>query len=220
MKRSFLFILLMIAALLCLPDRADSQRRRRRGVTPVRPQPTAIESPADRVAREQEERPLTEEEQRRIADRLFASQRFRTMFRTDRVRALSIKLMASNKDAPVARRIATVVVFNYAQGTATRFQVDAESGEPLTEERLRGRPQASPEEKQEAADIIRGSDELARLLRENNQLEGGFVVDDPRGRNTRNRFLQFHILSPDRSRILRLVVVDLTERRVADARRG
>jgi hypothetical protein len=219
MKRIFFVVFFTMALLFCLPSAVDSQRRRR-GRTPIRPTPTpqTSEGAAGTIARDQDARPLTQAEQSRIVESLFANPRLSTTFRQQRVRALSVKALPVNKDAGASstRRIATVVVFNYTEGRASRFLVDAESGELLSEETLRGRPQASPEEKQEAAEIIRRSDELRRLLREDTQLEGGFIVDDPRrGRNTRNRFIQFHILSPDRQRILRLVVVDLTERRVA-----
>lgn len=220
MKRIFLLALFTIALLLCLPLRTDSQRRRR-GATSARTETrtqTASEEATERIAREQLARPLSVQEQKEIAERLLGQPRISSRFREQRVRVLSVKAAPVDKDAGAlsTRRAATVIVFNYTQGNATRFIVDAESGEPLSEETLRGRPQASPEEKEEARDIIRRQGELTRLLlRENAQLEGGFIVDDPRRANTRNRFIQFQILSPDRRRILQQVVVDLTERRVA-----
>ncbi|HEX8920475.1 MAG TPA: hypothetical protein VF766_03290 [Pyrinomonadaceae bacterium] len=219
MKRIFFVVFFTMALLFCLPDGADSQRRRR-GTTRVRPpvQTQTTEAAAETTARGQDARPLTQSEQSRIVERLFSNPRLSSTFRQQRVRALSVKALPVDKDtgAAQAKRLASVIVFNYSQGRASRYLVDAETGELLSEETLRGRPQASAEEKDEAAEIIRRSDELNRLLRENNQLEGGFIVDDPRrGSSSRNRFIQFHILSPDRQRILRLVVVDLTERRVA-----
>jgi hypothetical protein len=45
------------------------------------------------------------------------------------------------------RRIARVVVFDYTEGKTSGLLVDASTAEVLTEEPIRGRPQASEEEK-------------------------------------------------------------------------
>lgn len=107
-------------------------------------------------------------------------------------------------------RVARVVLFNYDAGKATRLLVDASSGEILTEELMRGRPQPSEEEIQEAFKIIRQDRELSRALQENGAPESGFVVDGPPGAPSLHRFIQIQLLSPDRLRLRRVVVVDLT----------
>lgn len=214
MKRICL-IAISMAILLSLSSSTESQRRRRGGST-VAPRTTDVANQAiDRAASQQELSPLSLEQQKRLSERLLEQPAIASKFRGQRIRALSVTAVAADKiERP--QRVANIVVFNYSQGTATRFLVDAETGAPLAEETLRGRPQASPEEREEARDLIRRQDELRSLMRDNVVIQGGFIVDDPRGANSRNRYIQFHILSSDQRRILRQVVVDLTERKLAD----
>jgi hypothetical protein len=78
-------------------------------------------------------------------------------------------------------------------------------------------PTPSQEEIQEAFDIIRADDELARVLLEfSAELEGGFLIEEGRGTacGPGARCLLIHLLSPDRSRLVRAVGVDLVRRYV------
>lgn len=157
--------------------------------------------------------PFTSQEQTQIINRFLANPRMVERMRNQRVRVLSLVSGLTDKETTAPRsasRIARAVVFNYSTGNATRFMLDAASGEVLREEPLRGRPQASQEEIQEAMRIIQANPELARLLQTGGILEGGFIVDGPIGAPPRNRYIQMQVLTSDRSRIQKLVSVDLT----------
>jgi hypothetical protein len=86
--------------------------------------------------------------------------------------------------------------------------MDLATGQLLLNERLPGHPQRSDRELAEAVAIVRRDSGLARLLDEGGVLDGGFIVDDPRG--TRHRTLQMKLMSADRRALLRSIVVDLT----------
>ena len=96
--------------------------------------------------------------------------------------------------------------------------MDWSNGAVLRQELLRGRPQPSEEERQEARQIIRADPEHARMLEAGSVIEGGFIVDAPRLESTRDRFLQFQILTSDRLGLQRVVIVNLTSRRIAESR--
>lgn len=157
--------------------------------------------------------PFTSQEQTQIINRFLANPRVVERMRNQRVRVLSLVSGLTDKEITAPRhanRIAKAVVFNYSTGNATRFMLDAASGEVLREEPLRGRPHASQEEIQEAMRIIQANPELARLLQTGGIVEGGFIVDGPTGAPPRNRYIQMQVLTSDRSRIQKLVSVDLT----------
>ena len=100
-------------------------------------------------------------------------------------------------------------------GKATRFVIATETGALVREQPLRGRPQASEEELEEARRIIQTNEEHKRLLQAGGVLEGGLIVDGPSGAPSSHRFLQMQVLTADRRRIQRLVVVDLTTGTIA-----
>jgi len=137
--------------------------------------------------------------------------------RNSRLRVLGIKRLPLEKET-TQRFLVSAVVFNYSQGNATRLIIDPSNGAVLREERLRGRPQASEEERQEACQIIRTNLEYARMLEGGGVLEGGFVVDAPSKQSMRDRFIQFQILTADRQGLQRLVIVNLTTGRIAESR--
>jgi hypothetical protein len=178
------------------------------------------EQTAETNARSQSGRAFTREEKAELVSRLLANPRMAEKLRGQRSRVLTVTL-ASDDKAPVRvaeRRIAQVVLFNYTSGGSTRLLVDASSAEVLSEEPIRGRPQSSEEEIQEAIGIIRQDREVARLLQERGVIEGGFVVDGPPRAKPDHRFLQLQVLSSDRLRLQRVVVVDLTDRTIALSR--
>lgn len=140
-----------------------------------------------------------------------------------RRKVLSVTVPADTEALPrkkQSRRIARVVVFDYAAGKAASLLVDASSAEVLAEQPIRGRPQASEEEKQDAITIIRRDPELDRLLQAKAIFEGGFIVDGPRGGPRKHRFLQVQLLSPDRLHLQRSVTVDLTAGTIANSKAG
>jgi len=160
---------------------------------------------------------ITPEEQARLSKQALAQLRKSPVVRDQRLRVLSIKSLPGEKDE-FQKSLASVVVFNYSTGNATRLVMYQSNGLVLRQERLRGRPQPSEEELQEARRIIRADPEQARLLAAGGVLEGGFVVDAPSGQSLRHRFIQFQILTSDRLGLQRLVVVNLTTGNIAESK--
>jgi hypothetical protein len=160
---------------------------------------------------------LTPDERTRLSEQALTHLRRSPSARNQRLRILSVKRVPPEKGA-IETSIASVVVFNYSQGNATRLIMDSSNGAVLREERLRGRPQASEEERQEARQVIRADPEHARMLEAGGVLEGGFVVDAPRRQSMRDRFIQFQILTSNRLGLQRVVIVNLTNRRIAESR--
>ena len=79
-------------------------------------------------------------------------------------------------------------------------------------------PTASPEEIEEAFEIVRSDPEFARVIhRFSAELEGGFLIEE--GRKTScgpgARCLLIKLLSPDHSGLIRVVGVDLVKRSIA-----
>lgn len=160
---------------------------------------------------------LTPGERARLSEQALAHLRKSPAVKDQRLRVLGIKRLPPEKEA-AQRSLAGVVVFNYSQGNATRLIMDTSNGVVLREERLRRRPQASEEEREEARQIIRSDPKHARLLEADGVIEGGFVVDAPGGQSTRDRFIQFQILTSDRRGLQRVVIINLTTGRVAESR--
>lgn len=104
----------------------------------------------------------------------------------------------------------TLIVFNYATGTASRIVLDGSSRKVLREQTLPGRPQSSRKEFREAIEIVRRDRKLGHFITSGAVPEGGFIVDGPAGHPSQDRYIQVRLLSPDRRSLLRLVLVDLT----------
>lgn len=162
--------------------------------------------------------PLTAEERSRILEAITSHPKVAPRIRNQRITALRIVWEPGMKDTP-ERRIASAVVFNYTVGKATRFRIDTTTGELLSEKLLTGRPQSSREEFEEARRIIQRDTEHSRMLGAGGVLEGGFIVDAPEGvqrpEEVLHRYIQIHLLTPDRKHIQRLVSVDLTAKKIA-----
>jgi hypothetical protein len=163
---------------------------------------------------------MTDRQRTDVVESLMANPVLAGRWANQRVRVLRVHLDES-KDAP-ERRLVTATVMNYSRGRATRATLDLTSGE-ASEAPLRGRPQASPEEVAEAASIVGSDPAHVRLLGDGRRLGGGFIVDPPSGvespDGSAHRFLQLHVLSPDRSRIEHVVTVDLTSGTIAAVQR-
>jgi hypothetical protein len=111
-----------------------------------------------------------------------------------------------------------VLRFDHASGVASRVVVEEGSGKVVQEQTYPGRPQSSSQEFQNAVCIISSHPILRRLVAEGAVAEGGFIVDGPSGQPASHRYIQIRLLSPDRQNLLRVALVDLTERVVASVR--
>jgi hypothetical protein len=111
-----------------------------------------------------------------------------------------------------------VLRFDHASGVASRVVVEEASGKVVQEQSYPGRPQGSWQEFQDAVCIVGSHSTLGRLIAEGAIAEGGFIVDGPSGHPASHRYIQIRLLSPDRQHLLRVALVDLTERAVASAR--
>lgn len=128
--------------------------------------------------------------------------------RGHRLAAIRVTAEASVDAGDAATTVVTVVLFDHTALEARRVRMDLATNRLLLNERLPGRPQRSARELAEAVAIVRRDSFLARLLDEGGVLDGGFIVDDPRG--TRHRTIQMKLMSADRRALLRSIVVDLT----------
>lgn len=164
---------------------------------------------------------FTDQERTQLIKKFLANPQVTRQTRNQRVRVLSLVSALSDKEATnqQTRKLARILLFNYSTNKTTRYLVDASSGEVLKEESLPGQPPASAEEVQEAIRIIRANPELANLLRTGGVLEGGFIVDAPKGALPNNRYLQMQLLTSDRLNLQRWVTVDLTNGTIASSRR-
>jgi hypothetical protein len=114
----------------------------------------------------------------------------------------------------------TSIRFDYVRGTATRTEINRNSGKVLRSQNLPGRPQSSRREFLEAISIITRDTKLGGLLLSGAVPEGGFIVDGPPDHPAKDRYIQIRLLSQDRVELLRVVLVDLSEGTVASARRS
>lgn len=165
---------------------------------------------------------FTDQERTQLIKKFLANPQVALQTRNQRVRVLSLVSALSDKEATnqqTRKLLAKILLFNYSTNKTTRYLVDASSGEVLKEESLPGQPPASAEEIQEAIRIIRANPELANLLRTGGILEGGFIVDAPKGALPNNRYLQMQLLTSDRLNLQRWVTVDLTNGTIASSRR-
>jgi hypothetical protein len=114
-------------------------------------------------------------------------------------------------------RTVDTIEFDYARGTASRVVSDQTSGKVLESRGYPGRPQSSAQEFQDAVSVIGRDSALASLVAGGVAWEGGFIVDGPSGHPAVDRYIQIRLLSLDRENLLRVVLVDLTQRVVASA---
>ncbi|HEU4853325.1 MAG TPA: hypothetical protein VFT37_14350 [Telluria sp.] len=162
---------------------------------------------------------LDAREKQAVVTALLATSTVADQIRGHKVRAIRVRhgFVATPSGAKQQEYRAIVTLFDYTMGRATEYGLDPGTGELVSQETLRGRPQASDEEIQAASRIVRRDPALARLLATPASLAGGFVVDAPEGKPASHRCLQMRIFSRDFSRTLRVVVVDLTDDTVASS---
>jgi hypothetical protein len=162
--------------------------------------------------------PLSLEEQRTLSAKVLADERVVAFAKGQRVRVLRVVLEQVVK-ADGTPAVATAVVVNYGTGEAVRARITPETGRVTAIDPLKGHPQSSAEEREEAREIIRKDAEIAPLMAAGTRLEGGFVVDPPQGQPAQGRYLEFHVVSSDGQSFIAEVVVDLSRNQVAARRR-
>ena len=110
------------------------------------------------------------------------------------------------------------VVYDYGQAAAFE-RVYTMDGHLIRNRRIVVNPPApSQEEIEEAFRIVRADAEMARILqRYGEHLEGGFLIEEGRGKacGPGARCLLIQILSPDRTGLVRVMGVDLVRRAIA-----
>jgi hypothetical protein len=159
---------------------------------------------------------LSPDERARLSDQALKYLQRSPATKPARLRILSIKRLPGEKWGSETA-VVGVLVFNYTKGNATRLILALSNGSVIREEHLRGRPQPSEEELEEAQLVIRSDAEQARMLQAGSIIEGGFVVDPPKGQSIRSRCLLFQVLSSDRKRLQRDIIVNLTTGRIVES---
>ena len=153
-------------------------------------------------------RPLTAAERSAIVATVLTRTEVATLAaKPSELRALSVVPAEApdKKDtASEAGRFAQVLVIAKGRTGAMRLLVSVPDARVLSSERLPGRPQSSAAEREEARRILADAGSTGGA-----PIEGGFVVDPPRGAPAEGRYLEFHLLSADRSRILHQLTVEL-----------
>jgi hypothetical protein len=152
--------------------------------------------------------PLSADASAQLAERVLAHADLAQRERGHRLAAIRVTAEASVDAAAATTTVVTVVLFDHTALEARRVRMDLATGQLLLNERVPGRPQRSARELAEAVAIVRRDPALARLLDDGGVLDGGFIVDDPRG--SRRRTIQVKLMSADRRVLLRSIVVDLT----------
>lgn len=161
---------------------------------------------------------LTPGEQRSLVAALLANPAVSQQTKGHKIRALRVThgFIPAAADAAKAEEYrATIVLFDYTTGLATRYSLDPETGELLNQERVRGRPQPSEEEIEIATRIARQDPAFTEFSSTSAQLTGGFVVDGPPGKPASHRYIQMRLLSADLTRTVRVIIVDLTNETIA-----
>jgi hypothetical protein len=130
-----------------------------------------------------------------------------------RLAVIRVTAAGTGDSGAIAKTVVTVVLFDHTALEARRVLFDPVTNQLLLNERLSGRPQRSDAERDEAVAIVRQDPGLARLLDDGGVLDGGFIVDDPRG--SRRRIMDLKLMSADRRALLRSILVDLTGGEIA-----
>jgi hypothetical protein len=154
--------------------------------------------------------PQSAVELRRVAEEAIRAPAARTVVPEGRTRVLHVYCAEVQKEP---RRSAIIsVVYNYSANVALRVTLDPASRQVLAGERMANQPQTSAEERVEAFRIVR------ETVAANAALEGGFVVPPPEGAGP-GRFVQVQVLSPDRTKLVEFVTIELSRGVVAGRRR-
>jgi len=109
---------------------------------------------------------------------------------------------------------AELILGTYGNNQGIRVRFNPQTGDVEDVVAMKGRPQSSAEEQNEAETLIAQGTKLGELLRAGSRAVGGFVVDPPVGAPAEGRYLEYHIASPDRRQIQHKVFVSLASARL------
>lgn len=174
----------------------------------ITPQPSPAQDGKSNPPRVRHAVPLSADASAQLAGRVLAHPDLPQREQGHRLAAIRVAAEETVHVGDTATTVVTVVLFDHTALEARRVRMDLATGQLLLNERLPGRPQRSDRELAEAVAIVRRDPALARLLDEGGVLDGGFIVDDPRG--SRRRAIQMKLMSADRLSLLCSIVVDLT----------
>jgi hypothetical protein len=136
------------------------------------------------------------------------------------VRVLRSTPVLAEKGQTANPNLVDVLVVSYGTSQGAHAFVDAETRQVVRVRIIRGRPQSSEVERQEAERRIRATPAVAPLFRAGAYVVGGFAVDAPPGEPKAGRYLEFHIGSSDRKTILRKAVVNMATGKVTITQGG
>lgn len=157
--------------------------------------------------------PLSADASAQLAERVLAHPDLPQREMGHKLAAIRVTAADTGDAGDTAKTVVTIVLFDHTALEARRVLMDPATNQLLLNERLPGRPQRSDREFTEAVAIVRRDPALARLLATGGVLDGGFVVDDPRG--SRRRMIQMKLMNADRRTLLRSIIVDLTAGEIA-----
>ena len=128
--------------------------------------------------------PFTPQEKAEIVAKLLRGPEMKALAAEapEKIRVLSVvsaeaEEVKQRTENQVVRRLAEVVLIQYQTGAAFRVRVDVESGKALSVDPLRGRPQSSQEEREEARALIRRSLSLPKHYLRHANPQGPIVID-------------------------------------------
>jgi hypothetical protein len=177
------------------------------------PQPSPAQDAKANTPRLRHVVPLSVEASAKLAERVLAHPELPQREKGHRLAAIRVTAEDTVDSTDTANTVVTVVLFDHTALEARRVMMNPTTNQLLLNEPLPGRPQRSDRERAEAVAIVARDPALARLLSEGGVLDGGFIVDDPRG--SRRRMIQMKLMSANRRALLRSIIVDLTAGEIA-----
>jgi hypothetical protein len=116
---------------------------------------------------------------------------------------------------------AQALVFNYTKGKAFRVSIDPQTGKVTQQTEVTGMILSSPEEREEGRKIVLAFAEHAKFAKAGALAGGGFAVQTPKGLEATkvpHRYLEYHLTSADHKTLERVVIVDLSDKKVASSK--
>ncbi|HEV3168392.1 MAG TPA: hypothetical protein VGZ22_30585 [Isosphaeraceae bacterium] len=208
--RGVLTVALVAVGLAVMSPSLSGQQRRKADKAPAG---KAASKPASTVTDS-----YTKEEIAKIAAQVVVLPEVAATTKGHQVRIIRVAKEAEDHKTTTGappRQLAHLVLRDDTTGKAERIVFDPASGKLVSREPIEGAPAPSEEELEEASQIAGADAEVARLVKEGAHVTGGFIATAPAGARPNHRYLQFQVLSADRRKMQRVVVVDLTTRTVA-----